>query len=416
MIHTQGRTLRIAYVIDSPGLCSPSNGGELKRRTIAAALARLGEVSIVVVPLAAPGNGSVTPSVLAVDGFEIPLTTVKPLAGDIRSASVVHRLARVIQPRARQRLIDAGVPLGLLQQSPQPCVDVVVLDAPHLFGTASSFASPVIFVTHNNESRTFLKRAGASHVSLHQRGALCFAAGETALYERRAAKACTQLWAVSEADAAAYGRRFRGIDVRLAPNVIAEIPPMVGTPQIDPPMIGFLGSLGYGPNREAAFAFAELVDRLRATGLQFDSMVVGGGADAALTQRLNQSQVITTGFVDDLHVPLSKLAALVTPLGPGGGTKLKTLEALARGLPLITTPAGVEGLDLLQRGVHAHVENIGPAFDAAVVSVIHNPVDARGMGVVGREWALANFGPDRLQQLISTHIVKICGSLPELAT
>jgi glycosyltransferase involved in cell wall biosynthesis len=52
------------------------------------------------------------------------------------------------------------------------------------------------------------------------------------------------------------------------------------------------------------------------------------------------------GWVDDLDAVLLSAAALISPLRIGSGIKIKVLEALARGLPVVATPHGVLGLDV----------------------------------------------------------------------
>jgi glycosyltransferase involved in cell wall biosynthesis len=52
------------------------------------------------------------------------------------------------------------------------------------------------------------------------------------------------------------------------------------------------------------------------------------------------------GFVDDLAAAIGRYDAVIAPLRYGGGTKLKVLDAMARGAPVITTRVGAEGLGL----------------------------------------------------------------------
>ena len=55
-------------------------------------------------------------------------------------------------------------------------------------------------------------------------------------------------------------------------------------------------------------------------------------------------RIIVHGFVEDLDAALGPMCALVSPLRFGSGIKIKTLDALARGLPTVTTPVGAEGI------------------------------------------------------------------------
>ncbi len=53
-----------------------------------------------------------------------------------------------------------------------------------------------------------------------------------------------------------------------------------------------------------------------------------------------------TGWVDELAPELARAAVVVAPLRSGGGTKLKVLEALAAGRPVVATTVGAEGIEV----------------------------------------------------------------------
>ena len=57
------------------------------------------------------------------------------------------------------------------------------------------------------------------------------------------------------------------------------------------------------------------------------------------------------GPVPDVRPYFNQADAFVIPLRLGSGTRLKALEALASGLPVVATPSGVEGLGLDERGL-----------------------------------------------------------------
>jgi glycosyltransferase involved in cell wall biosynthesis len=56
-------------------------------------------------------------------------------------------------------------------------------------------------------------------------------------------------------------------------------------------------------------------------------------------------RVEVTGFVADLEAVLDGARVAVAPVRHGAGLKIKSVEAMARGLPVVTTPLGAEGLD-----------------------------------------------------------------------
>ena len=109
--------------------------------------------------------------------------------------------------------------------------------------------------------------------------------------------------------------------------------------------IGFFGS-SMIPNRHAA---EKLIHRhfppLRAhygTGVELH---IFGGVCAELNQARAGAGVTFQGFTDDLFAAYDGLDIIANPVDFGGGLKIKTVEALCHGRPLVTTAIGAEGLE-----------------------------------------------------------------------
>ena len=72
------------------------------------------------------------------------------------------------------------------------------------------------------------------------------------------------------------------------------------------------------------------------------------------------------------------------PLRSGGGTRLKVLEALAAGVPVVSTPLGVEGIDV-RDGEHVLVGESAADLAAAAERVLEDRALARRLSAAGRE-------------------------------
>jgi glycosyltransferase involved in cell wall biosynthesis len=111
----------------------------------------------------------------------------------------------------------------------------------------------------------------------------------------------------------------------------------------DAQVLVFPGHQGYAPNAEArAWITGTLAPGLarRHPGAQI--AILGPGLPDAFP---GASNVHAVGFVDDLAAHLRAADLLLCPLEHGGGSRLKIIEALACGLPVLSTPKGAEGLE-----------------------------------------------------------------------
>ena len=106
----------------------------------------------------------------------------------------------------------------------------------------------------------------------------------------------------------------------------------------------FYGSLLYGPNADAVRWFCSTVwPTLEAACPDVELDVIGLGGEQ-LREGLASDRIRFHGFVENLDPYIDSASALIVPLRLGGGTRVKILEAWAKGLPVITTTTGCEGL------------------------------------------------------------------------
>jgi glycosyltransferase involved in cell wall biosynthesis len=128
----------------------------------------------------------------------------------------------------------------------------------------------------------------------------------------------------------------------------------------------FVGTMSYGANEDGARWLLEEVLPLTARS-DLRVNVVGAGPPPSLVRLAQRASrtVEVTGFVPDTAPWFARSRALVVPLRIGGGTRLKILEALARGVPVLSTTLGAEGLDL-EPGRDLLVADEPQAFAAAL--------------------------------------------------
>jgi glycosyltransferase involved in cell wall biosynthesis len=133
--------------------------------------------------------------------------------------------------------------------------------------------------------------------------------------------------------------------------------------------------MDYFPNSEAAVFFANQIwphVRERMAGAELT--IVGANPGPGVRALGDLPGVKVTGMVPDLRPYYRDALAAVVPLRTGGGTRLKILEAMAAGVPVVSTPLGAEGLGVSD-GEHALLVEAGDGegWAAALVGLAERP-------------------------------------------
>lgn len=103
---------------------------------------------------------------------------------------------------------------------------------------------------------------------------------------------------------------------------------------------------------------------------------------AALASCINKSNIRQQGFVDDLSEVYSTSKVVICPLRYGTGMKIKVIEAMSYGMPIVTTSAGLEGIDL-SSGIQPYDD--ASHFAMQVVKLTGSPAEASKQSQAARE-------------------------------
>ena len=142
-----------------------------------------------------------------------------------------------------------------------------------------------------------------------------------------------------------------------------------------------VGTLSYPPNAAgAAWLCGEVLPRLPGVRAR-----LVGRAPPPAVRALAGPLVEVAADVPDVAPWYARSAVAVVPLHAGGGTRIKLLEALAHGVPVVATPVGAEGLSVdARRGVLIAAD---PAdFARACATLLADPARAARLGAAGRAW------------------------------
>lgn len=192
---------------------------------------------------------------------------------------------------------------------------------------------------------------------------------------------------VSPEDRERCQRRFPARSVRIVPNGVdceAFRPPR--EPHSDPPRIVFTGDMSFPPNVDAARALAtRIFPRLRARYPNIELHLVGRRPDASVSM-LSGPGIEVTGEVEEMAPYLRSATVYAAPLRAGAGTRTKLLEAMAAGLPIVTTKVGIEGIEAAHDQEIFLVDSVEASVQA-LEWLLRSPADRERLGRAARRRA-----------------------------
>jgi glycosyltransferase involved in cell wall biosynthesis len=190
-----------------------------------------------------------------------------------------------------------------------------------------------------------------------------------AAFERSAWRAADGCAAVSAEDAEAIaGHLDRRERVFVVPNGVDPLHFVPGPDGARDGSLLLLGGLDYHPNRDAADWFLrEVLPELRRRIPDARVTIAGRGA-AELVRRRSEPLLESSDGDRDARELFARASVLAVPLRVGGGTRIKVLEAMAAGVPVVASRKAVSGLRV-EDGVHLLLADEPIDFVRAIESV-----------------------------------------------
>ena len=149
--------------------------------------------------------------------------------------------------------------------------------------------------------------------------------------------------------------------------------------------IVFVGSMDFHANIDAVEYFTrEVWPTVRASLPELRFMIVGSNPALSVRELANVPGIVVTGTVEDVRPYYRDALAAVVPIRVGGGTRLKILEAMAAGVPVISTTIGAEGL-VLNPGTDILLADTPEHMARAVQELARSPQMRCQLAAAGRQ-------------------------------
>jgi glycosyltransferase involved in cell wall biosynthesis len=183
--------------------------------------------------------------------------------------------------------------------------------------------------------------------------------------------------------------------VLVVPNGV-DFDAFAPTPPPPRPDIVFIGSLDYRPNIDGVQWLCNTVMPI-VLSTRPDAMlrVVGRRPTEAVAALGRRPGIEVHADVESVGPFLRQARVAVVPLFVGSGTRLKALEAMSAGRPVVGTTIGLSGLGLVD-GVHARIADDAPRFASAILDLlddqISRPIVAAGRRLVEDRFAWSSIG------------------------
>ena len=162
-------------------------------------------------------------------------------------------------------------------------------------------------------------------------------------------------------------------------------------PSVTAPTLLFTGVMDYFPNEDAVIWFTENAWPLIIKSYPGAKFVIAGMRPSKKVSDLSNNQGIeVTGFIEDILPYYQQADLMVAPFQVARGIQNKVLQAMASGLPVITSPAGAAGIACTD-GVHLAVADTAANYLTAIDELLNNKQHYHDMQMAGLELVVKNY-------------------------
>ena len=231
--------------------------------------------------------------------------------------------------------------------------------------------------------------------------------------ETRAAKDFDEVVLVSAAEAERLANETGADNIHSVPMAVTI--PTTRISQVDPRRDGWMilltGVMNLSHNVDAALELVEQIFPVILKRFPNAHVCLAGSDPAASVRKVAGAGVEVTGHVPDLKPYLDKAAVFVAPLRIGTGVKTKLLEAMANGVPVVTTPLGALGVTSAHSDPTPMTLREEPGELAeAICELLSDSLERERLAHDGYEFVRRHYSTDVVSNRFREILVKACGT------
>lgn len=174
-------------------------------------------------------------------------------------------------------------------------------------------------------------------------------------------------------------------------------PTYVDDPFPQPPYHGegldvvHVGAAHWPPNVDGILWFVKTIFPLiKRTLPSTRFLIVGKEPPHKIAKLHNGVDILVLGFVEDIEKIYSNTGAFIIPLRIGSGIRIKIINAMTRGLPIVSTTVGCEGMDVVN-GRHLLIADKAEEFADAVISLLNSKDIRISLGKAAHAFCLMKY-------------------------
>ena len=289
--------------------------------------------------------------------------------------------------------------------------DVVVLDHTNLFQYADLFPLSTITVGSAHDILTqSWERREASPRGILRRALVSWERKRIQRWEDNSFQSLNLLVVQSLKDKIYVERKFspRSEPLAISPWIHRSSFARQGIePEKHPNSLLFWGAMDRQENIDAATWIAKEIHPLIRRSIPGATFYVAGNRSKDLEPQLGQCEgVVLLGFIEDVAAMMKSMEIALLPLRLGAGIKVKTLECMDAGMPVVTTEVGAEGIDGTN-DVELMIRATREELAQAAVELLLDKDRARAVGAAGQRMINKNYDFDGKLRELEARLSKI---------